>query len=138
MGQARDNKLIKLLDLILEASAESIQRLSCPSCNGCLSIQFVSVRSDRSYRKTRKNMSLHVHCKECPWDSIADGLPKQPSWVEKLGPKIQTSVAVLDGQQAQEELANARDLIALRKAKRSESRKKPVALAEAKRRLGLR
>jgi len=99
MGEARDNQLIKLLDSIVEASSESVQTLSCPFCNSGLNIQFVAVQSDRSYRKTRKNMSLHVHCKECPWDTIADGLPKQPSWVEKLGPKIQTSATVLDGHQ---------------------------------------
>jgi hypothetical protein len=94
MSQTRDNKLIKLLDLILEASAESVQTLSCPFCNGGLSIQFVYIQSARN---PRKSMSLHIHCKKCPWDSIADGLPKQPPWVRRLGPKIQTLVAVVDG-----------------------------------------
>ncbi len=144
MSQTRDNKLTKLLDLILEASAESVQILSCPFCNGDLSIQFVSVQSDRSYRKSRKNMSLHVHCKECPWDSVADGLPREPPWVEKLGPRIQTSVTVLDGHRAGNKRAvpqtkgAADDLLALRKAKRSERKKKSIPLAEVKRELGLR
>jgi hypothetical protein len=94
MGQ----ELIKLLNLILEASAESVQTLSCPFCNGGLAIQFVDIRHFLPCsHKTRKKMSLHVHCNECLWDTIADGLPKEPSWVEKLGPKIQTSVTVLDG-----------------------------------------
>src|SRR6266446_6090140 len=144
MGEARDNKLIKLLDLILDASAESVQTLSCPFCNGALGIQFVSVQSDRSYRKSRKNMSLHVHCKECPWDSVADGLPREPPWVEKLGPRIQTSVTVLDGHRAGNKRAvpqtkgAADDLLALRKAKRSERKKKSIPLAKVKRGLGLR
>ena len=104
----------------------------------------IAVQSDGSYRKTRKSMSLHVHCKECPWDSVADGLPREPPWVEKLGPRIQTSVTVLDGHRAGNKRAvpqtkgAADDLLALRTAKRSERKKKSIPLAKVKRGLGLR
>ena len=141
MSQADDNKLNKLLDLILEASAESVQTLSCPFCNGDLIIHFVAIASDRSYRKNRKRMSLHVHCQECPWDIVADGAPKQPPWVRKLGSKIRTSVAVLDGHQPGQKwtvLTHTDDLKILRKTKRSERKKKSIPLADVKRQLGLR
>src|SRR5713226_4934945 len=106
MDKARDNKLIRLLDLILDAPPESVQSLSCPFCYGDLSIQFVNIQPVRSTSfRTRKKMSLHVQCMECPWDSVADGLPDQPSWVRKLGPKIRTSVTVLDGHQAGKKVA---------------------------------
>src|SRR6266702_5364903 len=106
MSQARDNKLIRFLDLILDASSESVQTLSCPFCYGGLSIQFVNIHPVRSTSfRTRKKMSLHVQCKECPWDSVADGLSYQPSWVRKLGPKIRTSDTVLDGHQAGKKVA---------------------------------
>jgi len=38
----------------------------------------------------------------------------------------------------QERLAEAEDLVELRKAKRTEGRKRPIPLSEAKRQLGLR
>jgi hypothetical protein len=115
MDKARDNKLIRLLDSILDASPESVQMLFCPFCNGGLSIQFINVQPVRaSSFKTRKRMSLHVQCKECPWDSIADGLPYQPPWVRKLGPKIRTTGAIVDGRTVSQKLSVPRTKVPLK------------------------
>ncbi len=142
MDKNRENRMIDLLDLILEASAESIQSLSCPFCHGSLDIAFVDVHPvGTTKHRVRKRMSLHVQCKECPWKSVADGLPHLPAWVEMLGPKVQTSVIVLDGHKANKKRTISQvkgvadDLLALRKAKRSEGKKKSIPLAEVKREL---
>jgi hypothetical protein len=97
MRQDQEDRLDDLLDSILDASVEMVQSLICPFCEGALDIHFTSIRSPR--RKTGKWLSLHIRCKNCGWKVVADGLPHQPPWVRKLGPKIQTSVAVLDGHQ---------------------------------------
>ena len=98
MDKDRENSLVDLLNLILTASAESVQAVSCPFCHRGLGITFVDVQSVYTAKhKTKKRMSLHVQCNECSWNSVADGLPHQPPWVRKFGPKIQTSVTVLGG-----------------------------------------
>jgi len=114
MKQEREKQLIRLLNSILDASPESVQMLFCPFCHGGLSIQFINIQPVRpSSFKTRKRMSLHVQCKECPWDSVADGLPYQPPWVRKLGPKIRTTVAV-DGRTASQRLSLPRTKVPLK------------------------
>jgi hypothetical protein len=70
----------RLLEMIRQASAESIQTITCPNCNGGLTIQF----------SRNKRMVLAVACEACPWRVIADGIPEEPPWVGQLGPKVHT------------------------------------------------
>jgi hypothetical protein len=72
--------LERLLESIRHASAESIQTLTCPNCKGGLNIQFTH----------NKWLVLAVGCETCRWRVVADGIPKEPSWVGKLGSKVHT------------------------------------------------
>jgi hypothetical protein len=80
MDSERKNRLT---DLVQDATAETLQSLTCPDCGGSLSIQYTS----------RGRRALSVMCAHCPWRVITDGLPNEPLWVRELGPKIQTAMA---------------------------------------------
>jgi hypothetical protein len=70
----------RILESIRQASAESIQTLTCPNCKGALNIQFTH----------NKWMVLAVTCETCRWRVIADGISNEPPWVAKLGTNIHT------------------------------------------------
>src|SRR5436190_15882191 len=71
----------RLADLVQDATAETLQTLKCPTCDGGLNIQYTS----------RGRSALSVMCAQCMWRVIRDGIPTEPPWVRELGPKIQTA-----------------------------------------------
>lgn len=71
----------QLVELVQDATTEAIVSLTCPACNGSLSIQYTS----------RGKTALSVMCPQCMWRVICDGLRTEPPWVRELGPKIQTA-----------------------------------------------
>ena len=70
----------RLADLAQDATAKTLQTLTCPACDGSLSVQYTS----------RGKGALSVMCAQCMWRVIRDGIPAEPPWVRELGPKIQT------------------------------------------------
>ena len=90
MGNESKNRLT---DLIQEATAETLQGLSCPACGGSVNIQFVP-----KGRRGKGAGSLYVTCAQCLWRVIRNGIPTEPPWVRELGPKIQTTKKLLSPQ----------------------------------------
>jgi len=72
----------QLVELVQDATAEAVASLTCPACNGGLSIQYTS----------KGKTALSVMCAHCMWRVIIDGLRTEPPWVRELGPKIQTGL----------------------------------------------
>src|SRR6266480_3870049 len=76
----------QLADLVQDATAETVQSFTCPTCGGSLTIQFVP-----KVPPGKRAGSLHVTCAHCVWRVISDGLRYAPAWVQELGPKVQTA-----------------------------------------------
>jgi hypothetical protein len=76
----------RLADLVQDATAAELQRLTCPGCGGGIDVQFVP-----KSRKGKGVGSLYIMCPNCMWRVISDGLVDQPPWVRDLGLKIQTA-----------------------------------------------
>src|SRR5438093_4386412 len=70
----------QLADLAQTASAAQVQRLTCPTCAGSLTIQYTD----------RGKGALSVLCPRCPWRVVTDGL-REPPWVKELGRKVETA-----------------------------------------------
>lgn len=64
-------------------------------------------------------------------------LTLHPEIIKKNGKKEFVMLPYAEFLAIQERLADAEDLVALRKAKRTEGKKKTIPLAEVKRRLGM-
>jgi hypothetical protein len=76
----------KLVDYVQRATAENLQKLCCPSCDGGINVQFAP-----RGRSGKGVGSLSVTCAKCPWRVISDGIPAEPPWVQALGAKYRTS-----------------------------------------------
>ena len=76
----------RLADLVQDATAADLQKLTCPACRGGIQVQFVP-RGPRG----KAAGSLYVMCPDCMWRVISDGIPSEPPWVRELGPKVQTA-----------------------------------------------
>lgn len=72
----------RLADRVKLANPEQLLAMTCPGCNGPLEIQV----SDGEKRK-----ALSVMCKKCVCRVIFDGLSELPSWVDSLGPIVETA-----------------------------------------------
>jgi hypothetical protein len=75
----------RLADLIQDATAETVQKLSCPACGGSIAIQFVAKGG-----RGKGAGSLSVMCGQCMWRLISDGIPAEPPWVRELGQTVKT------------------------------------------------
>ncbi len=76
----------RLTDLVLDATATTLQGLICPACDGGIDIQFVP-----KGLRGKGVGALYVTCPQCMWRVIADGLRTEPPWVRELGPKVRTA-----------------------------------------------
>ncbi len=76
----------QVADLVHDASAKTLERLTCPRCGGSIDLQYVP-----SSRPRRKWVgSIFTMCKQCMWRVISDGVSAEPPWVRELGCKVQT------------------------------------------------
>jgi len=76
----------RLADLVHDATAERLQKLTCPACGGGIDVQFVP-----RGRRGKGAGALSVTCAQCMWRVISDGIPTEPPWVRELGQKVHTA-----------------------------------------------
>lgn len=80
------NKVSKLADRVQGATAEVLQSLSCPLCDGGIDVQFAP-----KGRRGKGAGALSVTCAKCMWRVVSDGIPAEPPWVQVLGRKFRTA-----------------------------------------------